>query len=188
METRIGSCYKLHVYCIIYLNISYYISLHVISAAVCKDKRGNMYSEGEVWHPNKLQKCTCSQGNVTCERITGCWDRLGKPHVALDVWLLDDRQTVCRCSVDGKTTCKKHPVQVCLDDKKIVRSLGSRWFMSNCTNCTCQDNGLISCTQRDIQAHYGRFVIKKKSCYLGAQPGCVTANETTRDCNGIYLI
>ena len=112
-----------------------------------------------------------------------CWDHFGNARSPLDAWQLEDRKTVCRCSVFGKVSCKTFPRPVCLDDKKTAQTQGRRWFMDNCTNCTCM-NGNISCTQFDIKAFYGRFVVKKKVCYPNVDPVCVTSNKTNFDCQG----
>ena len=141
-----------------------------------------------MWHPNKLQECTCTKGNTTC-KVTNdsCWDHLGRAHAYLDVWLLEDRQTVCQCRLLGNTRCKKHPTAVCLDDNKIVRTSGIIWSISNCTKCVCEE-GRIRCTQHHIEAFYGRFVVEKlKTCYPGDEPGCVTTNERSRDCYGTLI-
>ncbi|XP_028518396.1 uncharacterized protein LOC114576278 [Exaiptasia diaphana] len=149
----------------------------------CADRQGNTYSNGEIWYPNELQQCTCNNGNVTCKtNTTGCWDRLGIARTTRDVWFEDDGRSVCRCSLFGKPTCKEYHSQVCLSDDKIVHTQSSQWFMSNCTNCTC-NKGKISCTQHNIKAFYGRFVVKAKTCYLDSEPRCKISNETTRDCN-----
>lgn len=142
---------------------------------------GNFHSNGESWHPNKLQQCICNNSTVTCKvNRHGCWDHLGEARANEETWVDDDGVTVCKC-ISGNTVRKTYPTKVCLDDKKIVRTQGSSWFMSNCTNCTCND-GKISCTQHDIKAFYGRFVVKAKTCYIDSEPHCKTSNEPTRDC------
>lgn len=149
----------------------------------CVDHKGTTFSNGEQWHPNKLQMCTCNKGNVTCKtNATGCWDRLGTARTTHDVWLEEEGRSVCLCN-SGKPSCKEYKSQVCLDDKNIVRTQRSQWFKSNCTKCTC-NNGRISCLRHNIKAFYGRFVVKTKTCYVDSEPRCSISNETTRDCNG----
>jgi len=127
--------------------------------------------------------------NVTCPPLAGCVDHHGNVTRALgDVWLLSDNQTVCNCDKYGNGTCTSYSRRVCLDSSKTTRLLGSKWFISNCTNCSCTDDGNIVCNQHHIEAYYGRFVVKKHMCYQDRIPVCVTSNETERDCQGKTMI
>lgn len=154
--------------------------------SVCFGESGQRYLQGQVWYPTKLQKCECITGGVVvCKNISGCLNSQNNVRPPRDKWLLEDQRTVCRCNLRSKRRCKLRPYIVCLDNRNKERVNGSRWFLSNCSSCVCEEGGIL-CTQHEIQAFYGHFVVTRfKPCFLNSSVStCVTNNETSRDCKG----
>jgi len=153
-------------------------------ALPCMVSDGKLYGgDGEKWNPDKLTECTCTNGIISCQTQPGCLDDKNDVKQPGERWLLQDFTTICHCTLNSTKECKNRTYETCFDDKRNIYDGGQKWQLTNCTSCMCS-SGNITCTQHDIKAYYGRFVLKTHTCYEDRQPFCKPANETTRDCLG----